>query len=172
MSIQKPATVSTPRLSLRALSENDREAVCALLKSEQIAKTYMLPTFKDEEAVAALFETFRKLSNAPDRVVYGIDLDGTVIGLLNETTKTENDIELGYLIAPAHWGKGYATEALGGCIKALFKMGYDTVTAGFFEENAASRRVMEKCGMRPTGKTEEIEYRGVRHKVIFFEIKG
>ena len=49
-------------------------------------------------------------------------------------------------------------------------MGYQTVAAGYFEENVASGRVMEKCGMVATGKFEEIDYREKKHRVILCEI--
>lgn len=171
MNTNKPALISTSRLCLRALTTDDKENVCAILKNEQIAKTYMMPDFENEEAVIKLFEAFLRLSQAPDRFVYGIALDGKIIGLLNETAKSEDEMELGYLIHPDHWGRGYATEALGACIKALFDMGYQRVAAGYFEENIASGRVMEKCGMVATGGTEEIEYRGKKHRVILCRIQ-
>ena len=50
-------------------------------------------------------------------------------------------------------------------------MGYQRVAAGYFEENIASGRVMEKCGMVATGGTEEIEYRGKKHRVILCRIQ-
>jgi ribosomal-protein-alanine N-acetyltransferase len=58
---------------------------------------------------------------------------------------------LGYVIAPEHQGKGFATEAVQACIHELFRMGYEHVRAGYFEGNTASRRVMEKLGMQFEG---------------------
>ena len=37
-------------------------------------------------------------------------------------------------------------------------MGFRKVTAGYFAENTASRRVMEKCGMRREGVLRERLY--------------
>lgn len=42
--------------------------------------------------------------------------------------------------------------------------------AGFFEENTASRRVMEKAGMQVSELVEEEEYRGIIHKCYYCEI--
>ena len=44
------------------------------------------------------------------------------------------------------------------------------MNAGFFEGNTASRRVMEKSGMRPAYRTDEIEYRGETRRCIYFTI--
>lgn len=52
----------------------------------------------------------------------------------------------------------------------LREMGFQKVTAGFFEENLASRRVMGKCGMKQNNYVEDEEYRGILHKCIFYEI--
>ena len=54
-------------------------------------------------------------------------------------------------------------------IKELLKMGFRKVKAGYFEENEASRRVMEKCGMKQLSYTDEIEYRGITHKCLYYE---
>ena len=168
--MNKPAMIKTQRLTLRPLCDSDRAAVTELLLSEEIAKTYMLPEFKSPAEAEKLFEAYMRLSNAPDRFVYGIDLDGRVIGLLNETEKTDDKMELGYLIHPAHWSKGYATETLAACIKALVELGYGIVSAGFFEENIASKRVMEKCGLRPASKEATITYREQVHRCIYYQL--
>ena len=49
-------------------------------------------------------------------------------------------------------------------------MGFRKVMAGFFEENTASRRVMEKSGMQLNDLVEEEEYRGIIHKCYYCEI--
>ena len=166
----KPATIQASQITLKAVFPKDKDLALPLLQNKEIAKTYMMPDFKDEEAVVKLFEAFRRLSEDPDRFVYGIYFEDRLVGFLNETGKTEEDLELGYFIDPAYWNRGFATEALKGSIGALFLMGYSSVTAAFFEENIASKRVMEKCGMAPLGKEEFIEYRGVKHRCVYYRI--
>ena len=67
--------------------------------------------------------------------------------------------------------RGYGTEALRLTLDALFARGFETVRAGFFEENAASRRVMEKNGMTPTGEEETIDWRGASHRCLYYAIR-
>ena len=55
-------------------------------------------------------------------------------------------------------------------IQELFRIGYRVVRAGLFEENTASSRVMEKCGMIKIDRTDEIEYHGSNHHCIYYEI--
>lgn len=56
---------------------------------------------------------------------------------------------IGYLIDPAHAGRGYATEIARGLLELAFDgLGVHRVTAGCFADNTGSRRVLEKVGMR------------------------
>lgn len=75
------------------------------------------------------------------------------------------------MIHPDYQGCGYATEAVGAVLRELREMGFRKVIAGFFSENSASRRVMEKCGMKPGSLVTEAEYRGVLHKCLYYEIQ-
>ena len=81
-------------------------------------------------------------------------------------------MEIGYFVDPAHWNQGYATEAFAAAIRELFRMGYRAVTAGYFEENPASRRVMEKCGLKPLDRESVIAYRGTDHRCLYMGIRA
>ncbi len=51
-----------------------------------------------------------------------------------------------------YWGRGYATEAVRAVIDHAFgALGHDALQAGARVSNAASRRVLEKCGFQWTG---------------------
>ena len=169
MTRNKPYFIKTERLILRSMCDTDCDDVCSLLTNKQIAKTYMLPDFKSREEEIELFNLLKNLSIDPDRFVYGIDLGGRIIGFINDVEISDDSIELGFVIHPDHHNKGYATETLTHAIDTLHDMGYTTVKTGAFECNLASRRVMEKAGMRRLDSTEEIEYRGVVRKCIMFE---
>ncbi len=59
-----------------------------------------------------------------------------------------DEVELGYRLRRAAWGKGYATEASHALIRKGFtEMGVRRVVASTYQDNVASRRVMEKVGM-------------------------
>jgi RimJ/RimL family protein N-acetyltransferase len=59
---------------------------------------------------------------------------------------------LGYWLGRPFWQRGYATEAVAAVVGYAFeKFAADRVGAGVFEENPASRRVLEKLGFRPVG---------------------
>jgi len=58
------------------------------------------------------------------------------------------EIEILYSIAPEYWGQGLATEAAQAMLRCGFEEhGFERIYAGADPPNAASFRVMEKCGM-------------------------
>lgn len=61
------------------------------------------------------------------------------------------------MLHPHVWGKGYASEALQGLIKAVFEKNNNLthLIASADEGNRASNRVIEKIGFR---KVERMEY--------------
>ena len=57
--------------------------------------------------------------------------------------------ELGYRLRAACWGRGYATEGSRALVELAFReLGATRVTAETMAVNAASRRVLEKTGLR------------------------
>lgn len=59
-----------------------------------------------------------------------------------------DEIELGYRLRRAAWGKGYATEGSRALIhKGFTELGVRRVVASTMTVNTASRRVMEKAGL-------------------------
>jgi RimJ/RimL family protein N-acetyltransferase len=59
-----------------------------------------------------------------------------------------DEVEIGWMIEPSVWGKGYGTEA-GAAVRdeAFERLELESIVAVHHPENAASRRVIEKLGM-------------------------
>ena len=159
------------RITLRPITDEDEADCIALLRDNIINRTYLLPDFADDEAARPLFRRLRDLSADPAHFVRAVSLDGRMIGFVNDVMIKGVTAEVGYVIRPDLHGRGYATEALRQTITALFDRGLTVIRAGFFEENVASRRVMENCGMTPAGKTERILYRGETHLCPIYETR-
>ncbi len=166
----KQKAIKTPRLMLGEIEDKDKDDLISMMTDPGVYGTYMVPDLDTEEKKAALFERLRDISRS-DRFFYGIFLQNKLIGILHEAGGTDDEPEIGYVISPAEKGKGYATEAFSAAVSALFDGGAKAVVAGAFEENPASLRVMEKCGLSKTKETEDIEYRGKIHKCIYMKIK-
>jgi RimJ/RimL family protein N-acetyltransferase len=88
------------------------------------------------------------------RLIVGIRLTKTdrLIGLMgfkNGTLTDRGSIEIFYSFNHRFWNNGYATEAVRAICNVLFnRMGLHRIFAGCDIENAASKKVLEKAGMR------------------------
>jgi RimJ/RimL family protein N-acetyltransferase len=70
-----------------------------------------------------------------------------MIGLVGAHLATAPDMEIGYVLAPAVWGKGFATEAVKALVDTVFSLTRaNRIVANARVENLASRRVLEKTG--------------------------
>ena len=163
-------TIRAGRTELRPVGEKDKEKLLAMLMDERVSATYMVPPLDTAEARDALFRRFRELSVDESRFVYGIFLGDELIGMIHDVGVDDGTVELGYFIDPERQRRGYAREALSASIRALFAAGFSRVRAGAFEDNAASLRVMENCGMRRIDEEELVCYRGAEHRCVFREI--
>ena len=79
---------------------------------------------------------------------------GSFVGWFSLRPLQEGDpreVHLGFRLRRAAWGKGYATEAVRALIRLGFtEWGVQRVVATTYQDNVASRRVMEKAGMKLT----------------------
>ncbi len=67
-----------------------------------------------------------------------------------------NPRNIGYAFGVAHWGHGYASEAIRGFLTAglAHEPDLDVVEAGVFDDNPASARVLAKMGFTRVGPSD------------------
>lgn len=173
LQIKKKNRIKTERLVIKPYTNEDIDDLVELLTNSEITKTFMVPDFKTRDKAVELAKKLVGFSQIDDtnHLEYGIYLAGKLIGFINDCGFENNEIEIGYVVHPDYKGQGYATESVKAVIEDLRDMGFKKVIAGFFEENVASRRVMEKCGMKLNNETDEEEYRGVVHKCLYCELE-
>ncbi len=78
------------------------------------------------------------------------------------------DPEIGYWLAEAFWGQGYASEAASRVLAFAFdELGIARIIAGTFKENPASLAVLKKLGFRLLGEEEkEFSARGKKRHLV------
>lgn len=137
------------RLFLRPAFPEDSGAILAGIGEEAIVRNLARAPWPygldDARAFAALPQDMR----LPHFLV---TVPGT--GVIGSAGLGEHDgqPELGYWIARAHWGQGYATEAGGAVLRIAAALGHRRVVAGHFTDNPASGKVLRKLGFVPTGR--------------------
>jgi len=92
----------------------------------------------------------RRATNETPRTNFAIVLDGAAIGAIGVELGADvlrKSAEIGYWLGEPFWGHGLATEAVRGMTEYAF-LTFDLrrISAGVFEWNPASMRVLEKAG--------------------------
>lgn len=155
---------------MKPYDDQDEDRMVELLTNTLIKETFMVPDFASREEAISMFKRLQRYSCSDEHYELGIYLQGELIGFVNDVEIASDSIEIGYVIHPDFHNQGFATEALSTVIKDLIQRGYRKVITGTFETNIASRRVMEKCGMKRLGKETDISYHGRQQHCIFYSI--
>lgn len=70
-------------------------------------------------------------------------------GLRTLELEDTTEVEIGYGLRPQFWGRGLATEVARECLRiAADSLARETIVATTYADHVASRRVMERVGMR------------------------
>ena len=132
-------------LPLARLLWDDRD-VTARIGAVDAAARLELERTHDREHGVQYWPMFERASDA--------DTESAFVGCagLKPRDPERHVFELGFHLRPAHWGKGFATEAARAVVRFAFaEAGARELFAGHHPENAASRGVLLKIGFRYTG---------------------
>ena len=136
--------LNTERLHIYPASREQMEAMIAAEQDEELKKAYS----------EMLDGCLRVPAQWDWYAMWMIEKkDGTHIGDLCFKGLDENGAaEIGYGILEQYQGQGYATEAVQAACRWAFRHAeVKTLEAETDAGNAASQRVLEKCGFRPNG---------------------
>ena len=144
-------TLTTSRLILRAFTKEDVDPLHHILGEKEILRYFPNPSPPSRDKVEKLISA--RLGHWEEHGYgwWAIEqrLKKGLIGwsgllFLPET----KEVEVGYLLGKAFWGKGLATEAAQACLQYGFKnFAMEIIVAIVHPENMASQRVIKKLGM-------------------------
>lgn len=140
--------METVRLRMRVASDGEMELLIAAQEDEGLRSAY-----------GEMLQGCRE--HPEQRVWHAVWMiekkDGTHVGDLSfKGLGADGVAEIGYGILEEYRGNGYAAEAVEAAVEwALRQPGVRRVEAETEAGNAASRRVLEKCGFAATGRVGE-----------------
>ena len=158
----KPALIEllTERLRLRRYREGDFEDAFRLTSDPQVMRFYPAPYDRDR-----VKRMLNNILSSYDKLGYSVLVverksDGAYlgqIGLLHwDDVDGREDVEVAYMLTPAAWGNGYATEAARACRDWAFEhLGVDRVVSFVAVVNEPSMRVAERNGMTRVKRLDE-----------------
>lgn len=147
-------------VSLRPVVDDDLPAVWV----HQQANRPEVATPAQREAFMA---RWRGLLNRPNAPIMTITASGQVVGYV-ALFQRKNLPEVSYELGRPHWGNGFATAALR---QFLCDIPVRPIYARAAKGNAASMRVLEKCGFTVVCEDRFTDASGEEHEEFVFELR-
>jgi RimJ/RimL family protein N-acetyltransferase len=153
--------LETPRLLLRQWRDDDLEPFAELNSDLRVMEFYPRPLTKQESDEMA--HRIRSLIAERGWGLWAVELKssgafGGYVGLNVPSAELPFSpcVEIGWRLAVAYWGKGYASEAARAALGAAFeRLALPEVVSFTAVHNTRSRRVMERIGMQSRGERFE-----------------
>jgi RimJ/RimL family protein N-acetyltransferase len=154
MGADADTVLRTPRLVLRRWRCADREAFAALNADPRVM-AHFPSTLTREESDASADRIERELAEQPFGL-WAVEIPGvtafagfTGLHVPSFEAAFTPCVEIGWRLAFAHWGRGYATEAARAVLAyAWDPLGLAELVSFTAVDNARSRAVMDRIGMR------------------------
>jgi RimJ/RimL family protein N-acetyltransferase len=143
--------IETRRLWLRWPRASDVVAITSFASLPHVARMTALVPHPYPPGEAERFVMKARADNASGSALnLALTQKGAgrqIVGLVGAHLATASDMEIGYMLTPAVWGKGLATEAVKALADTVFSLTRaDRIVANARVDNLASRRVLEKTG--------------------------
>ena len=137
--------IRTERLRLRRARMDDLAAIHAIFRNARAMLYWSTPPHSDIGASEAWLRSMVDLDPAvgDDFIV---TVDGNVIGKLGAWKLPE----VGFILDPKHWGRGYALEAMTAFIARRRDLGSTELTADVDPRNLPSLKLLQTCGFEET----------------------
>lgn len=150
MTLDRIPVLHTDRLVLRAFGEPDLDGYSAIVGDERVAAWLGgKPLSRDDAWRSIATHLGHWLLRGYGQWALEDKTTGRLVGRAG-LWRPEGwpGLEVGWTVAPDHWGRGYATEAGRAALRWAFEdLGVDEVLSVTLPHNVASRRVMEKLGL-------------------------
>lgn len=150
----EPLELWSPRLCLRRLRSEDAAAICAYRALPEVARFQSWQSFGPADAEQLIGDQAAVVADVPGtwlQLALVTVESATVIGDCGIHFRGDDSrqVELGITLAPAHQGRGLATEALGTVLDYVFgRLGKHRVFAVTDADNDAAARLFRGLGFR------------------------
>jgi [ribosomal protein S5]-alanine N-acetyltransferase len=149
--MRAPYVVTTSRLSARRVGHDDLPYIFEIDRDLRVQSTLFGQVQTEEQSRARLQRWVQMWDEHGFGFWLFTDGHGPPIGHggLFPSPRDAGEVEVGYVIKPEHWGRGFATEMTKAALHVGFEhLRLERIIAIAQAANVASRRVMEKCGMK------------------------
>jgi RimJ/RimL family protein N-acetyltransferase len=156
-------TITTPRLRLRPWDESDGDAALAIFGRDEVAR-WLAPAMSrvpDRTTMRDLVRQWAAESEDPSRPTgrWAIEAASTSrligAGTVRPLPPLDEDLEIGWQLAPEAWGQGFATEAGHALAHYAFSGGEEELFAVVRPRNTRALATARRVGMEWVGETDK-----------------
>ena len=153
-------TLTTPRLALRAISDDEVDAIFEVFSNAEVMRYWSTPPLADRAGAVELIHEIHDSFARQVMMKWGVARrkDNLLIGTttLYNLDFTNRRAELGYALARTHWGHGYMHEALQVLLAYAFEtLDFRRLEADVDPRNQASIQTLERLGFQREGFLRE-----------------
>lgn len=171
-SVRAGMPILTPRLMLRRYHPSDLP-VLAAMNADPVVMQYLGRPLTTLQTEAMMERINRSLAdNGYGMAAVERRTDGAILGMCGFSPEVwyPDDLELGWRLAPAYWGQGYASEAGAAWLAFAFEAhGVDRVISIADVPNARSIAVMKRLGFT-LDHTAELDDKGETFAAVIYAI--
>lgn len=173
MATMNPLSIETRRMLLRPFRPDDTDLIRSLYCDGEILRYAPFDVMTDAQVEEHLAKVIGDWEKTPLRSLeYAMvrKRDGASLGRSHILIDPETDTGMiGWFLRKEYWGNRYALEAGEALIRYCFDgLGLHRVNALLHPENLASRKVLERCGLRQEAWFRQ-KCRYTKQGVVFWE---
>ena len=165
------AIITTERLYLEKIKEYHFENLYSLLSNKEVQK-YFSSTF-DREETKEFYDKIQKRYKDDGYCFLAVmkkqnnEFMG-ICGLLKQIIDNKVETEIGYRFLNRHWGNGYATEAVNGCVRYVTeKQLFKKLVILSVPQNIPSIKVAERAGF---SYLKDTTFHGLTHGIYMLKL--
>lgn len=153
--------LKTERLTLRKMEMSDANDMYSYASLDEVTRYLLWTPHLNIDETKGYIEYVRREYRKGSVADWAISLDSEsrMIGTVgfSAVDRENNSVEIGYVLNPLYWGKGYAREALRRAVEAAFcELGAHRVQLRIMDGNVRSENVALACGFRKEGSLRDL----------------
>lgn len=154
--------LETERLILRRWEDGDAQSMFEYAKDPDVGPIAGWPP---HQSIQESRDVIEHVLNGREAYAICLKTDRKAIGTIElklnghtDLTERDDECEMGYWLAKPFWGQGIMPEAVKEMLRHAFEdIGMTRVWIGYYEGNAKSKRVQQKCGFRYQWRSENVD---------------
>jgi len=145
--------IKTKRLTLRPLLDSDAANIALFVGDKRVAMNLAVVPYPYPKGAAESYIAYSRADETTE-IIWGIDMDDALIGMISLSPKEGGVGNIGYWLAPQLWGGGLMSEAMSAVVNYARKARFKRLFASVHQGNEGSAKILMRNGFTYLGESE------------------